>query len=267
MRDNRDLDSGRNRSNYIPNDEIDREERDDRDNQRGSTITVLLGAVIVISLLAFLFVLLDSGVLAGRTETLYGSPETVTNSGSNAAAQEEEQRAKEEEEARRKAEEEEAQRLAEEEEEAKKQAEEEKAKKKEEEKKKKEEEEEKAREEEEEREREEEEQRQREEAERMEAEIMAGDYILPDSNARYYSESEISPLTDTEVIYAINEIYARKGRIFSGDEYREYFESKSWYKGTIPPEEFDADQESYFNEYEKANLALLIGEAQNRGLR
>jgi hypothetical protein len=100
-----------------------------------------------------------------------------------------------------------------------------------------------------------------------EEEVLSGDYILADSNARYYSESEIEQLTDREVIFALNEIYARKGRMFTNEEIRSYFESKSWYKGTIPPEEFDADQESHFNEYELANLSLLVSVAEQRGLR
>ena len=46
-----------------------------------------------------------------------------------------------------------------------------------------------------------------------------------------------------------------------------YFESKSWYKGPIPAEEFDANQNERFNEYEKANINLLVKEAQDRGIR
>ncbi|MDO5456305.1 MAG: YARHG domain-containing protein, partial [Eubacteriales bacterium] len=253
---NRDMNTGRNRRDYIPNDEIDREERADRNHRRGSIVNVLLGAVIVISLLAFLFVLLDSGILAGRTETLYGSPEAVASSNSaKATGEAEAQKKAEEEAARKKAEEEAAKKAQEEAEEEARKAEEIEATKKRKEK------------EQEERKKKEEEEKAKAEAEAREAEIMAGDYILADSNARYYTESEIEELTDREVIYALNEIYARKGRIFSGEEFREYFESKSWYHGTIPPEEFDATQDSRFNEYEKANLALLVKVAEQRGLR
>ena len=265
MKDNRDMNTGRNRRDYIPNDEIDREERADRNHRRGSIVNVLLGAVIVISLLAFLFVLLDSGILAGRTETLYGSPEAVANSNNaQAAGQAEAAKKAEEEAAKKKAEEEAAKKKAEEEaaKKAKEEAEEEarKAEEIEATKKRKEKQEE-------ERRKKEEEEKEKEEAQAREAEIMAGDYILADSNARYYTESEIEELTDREVIYALNEIYARKGRIFAGEEFREYFESKSWYHGTISPEEFDATQDSRFNEYEKANLALLVKVAEQRGLR
>ena len=100
-----------------------------------------------------------------------------------------------------------------------------------------------------------------------EQKVLSGDYILADSNSRYYSEEELSGLTDREVLFALNEIYARKGRIFSGEEFKRYFESKSWYKGTIPAEEFDANQNERFNEYEKANIAVLVKIAEERGIR
>ena len=94
-----------------------------------------------------------------------------------------------------------------------------------------------------------------------------GDYILPDSSTREYSDSELRDLTDKEVIYAINEIYARKGRIFTGEEFKRYFESKSWYRGTIPAEEFDANQNARFNDTERANINKLVRIAEARGLR
>ena len=34
----------------------------------------------------------------------------------------------------------------------------------------------------------------------------------------------------------------------------DYFNSKSWYQGTIDPETFDSQQDSIFNEYEIANI-------------
>ena len=97
--------------------------------------------------------------------------------------------------------------------------------------------------------------------------MLSGDFILAESSARYYSEEEVSGLTDREILFALNEIYARKGRIFTGEEFRRYFESKSWYNGTVPAEEFDANQNERFNEYEKANINLLVKIAQERGIR
>ena len=100
-----------------------------------------------------------------------------------------------------------------------------------------------------------------------EQEVLAGDFILSESNIRYYSEEALNKLTDREVLFALNEIYARRGRIFTGEEFRRYFESKDWYKGTIPAEEFDANQNERFNEYEKANINALVKIAQERGIR
>ena len=80
------------------------------------------------------------------------------------------------------------------------------------------------------------------------------EYIWPESDTRYVEQDEIDQLTKNEVRLAINEIYARHGRIFENSELREYFESKDWYDGTIEPEDFDED---VLNQYEKANVKLL----------
>lgn len=258
------------RRNYIPDDEIDREEKADlRQQKKGNVINVILGGIVVISLIAFLFVLLDSGVLTSGAHPMYGSPQSSDSQGDaqvqaeltqeekkqaeeEARKAEEEKKKKEREEQEAAREAEEAERKAREEEEQK--ALEEEAKKKAEERKQKEAE-----------EREKKEERRR--ALEEEQEVLARDYILVDSAGRYYSEEELRSLTDKEVLYALNEIYARKGRIFTGEEFRRYFESKSWYKGTIPAEEFDANQNERFNEYEKGNINALVRIAEERGIR
>ena len=56
---------------------------------------------------------------------------------------------------------------------------------------------------------------------------------------------------------AKNEIYARHGRRFVTEYISDYFNSKSWYQGTVDPEIFDAQQDSVFNEYEMANIAKI----------
>ena len=247
-----------NERNYIPNDEIDREEKADiRQQKKGSAFSVLLGGLIVISLIAFIFVLLDSGILSGGSaQTVYGTPQ-MTQEEKKAAeeearlAEEEAKQKKKEEEDAAKAEEEAARKAAEEE--AERQAEEEAARK--------------AEEEAERREEEKEEEEARKKALEEEQEVLAGDYILAESSTRYYSEEELNRLTDREVLFALNEIYARKGRIFAGEEFKRYFESKEWYEGTIPAEEFDANQNERFNEYEKANINALVKIAQERGIR
>jgi flagellar biosynthesis GTPase FlhF len=264
MRDARDPNRGQKR-NYIPNDDIDREEKAARRQQKkGSVIGILLGGVIVLSLIAFIFVLLDSGLISTKTHPIYGNQQQAEAQKEQLTQEEKKQREEEarkaEEERKKKEREEQAAREeAEERERQAKQEEEEKQQ-----------EEEAARKKEKPEEREAEEKKRQEEMKKeMEQEqtVLSGDYILPDSSSRYYSESELNGLTDREVLFALNEIYARKGRIFTGEEFKRYFESKSWYKGTIPADEFDANQNDRFNEYEKANIALLVKIAEERGLR
>ena len=59
------------------------------------------------------------------------------------------------------------------------------------------------------------------------------EYIIPDSNSRYLTESDISGLSLQQLNYAKNEIYARRGRKFDSVELQEYFGSKSWYRGCL----------------------------------
>ncbi len=78
------------------------------------------------------------------------------------------------------------------------------------------------------------------------------EYFLPESNSRYYSEDELKKAYDGVLSYAWMEIYARHGRIFLSYP---YFDNKSWYEGTVEPEDFNED---VFNEYEKANLETIL---------
>lgn len=56
---------------------------------------------------------------------------------------------------------------------------------------------------------------------------------------------------------AINEIYARHGRLFNDSKIQQYFDSQFWYSGIIPPEEFD---DSALNDIEQTNIKILKGE-------
>lgn len=82
------------------------------------------------------------------------------------------------------------------------------------------------------------------------------EYILPDSDRRYYTKSELSGLTLDELRIARNELYARHGRIFKNEELQAYFEGCSWYHGTILSDDFKDDL--FFNDYEKKNRDLII---------
>ena len=55
-----------------------------------------------------------------------------------------------------------------------------------------------------------------------------------------------------------NEIFALHGRIFSSQDLADYFSQKSWYVPTYSPEEFDANMFSYLNDYEEANLNVIM---------
>lgn len=80
------------------------------------------------------------------------------------------------------------------------------------------------------------------------------DYILADSATRVYTVEELRNLTKDELILARNEIFARHGRMFQSEWLQSYFNSKSWYSGTIPAEEFDA---SVLNSTETKNISVL----------
>lgn len=80
-------------------------------------------------------------------------------------------------------------------------------------------------------------------------------YIIPDSNSRYLSKSELADMSLQVLNYAKNEIYAREGRIFRSAELQTYFEQQSWYQGRIQPDDFD--DRTMLNSYEYANTQLV----------
>ncbi len=80
------------------------------------------------------------------------------------------------------------------------------------------------------------------------------DYLISNSSTAYITVASLENLTDTELILARNEIFARHGRRFVTAWIQEYFDSQSWYEGTVAPEDFDPE---IFNEYEVVNLARI----------
>lgn len=79
------------------------------------------------------------------------------------------------------------------------------------------------------------------------------DYIFPESNKRYLSESEVAALSKEQLAFARNEIYARHGYVFNTDKYIQYFTSKSWYS---PNPSFVAGDNN-LNQYEISNYKLI----------
>lgn len=78
------------------------------------------------------------------------------------------------------------------------------------------------------------------------------DFVFYDSSYRKLTDSEVSRLSSAEIQQAINEIYARYGRVFKDSQIKAYFKSTEWYV------ENPSYSDSNVNDIEKANLSLLI---------
>ena len=89
-----------------------------------------------------------------------------------------------------------------------------------------------------------------------------GGFIFPNSDSSYLSNAQVSALSDNDLQLAINEIYARRGRIFKDASLNAYFNSQSWYESKYTAEEFEKNVK--FNTYEQKNLQLLINERRSR---
>ena len=87
--------------------------------------------------------------------------------------------------------------------------------------------------------------------------ISGKDYIFPDSDSRYLTDEDLAGYSSDQLKLEKNEIYARHGRKFVTQRIADYFNSKSWYKGTEDPETFDNNQGDIFNEYEVANISKI----------
>ncbi len=75
-------------------------------------------------------------------------------------------------------------------------------------------------------------------------------YIFP-SDTTLLTREQLNTLTKTEIQYISNEIYARRGHIFTTEKWQNYFGGKTWYRATRTVRWAD------FNEIEKANLTLI----------
>lgn len=90
------------------------------------------------------------------------------------------------------------------------------------------------------------------------------EYLLPGSDTRIITESELDELTKEEVKLARNEIYARHGRKFDDESLKAYFEQFDWYHPTIEPEDFE---ESMLNDYEVINRDFIVLYEEEKGYR
>lgn len=90
-----------------------------------------------------------------------------------------------------------------------------------------------------------------------------GDYIIADSNSRYITRDDLTGLSPEQIRIARNEIYARKGRRFNDASLQSYFDSKSWYNGTISPYDFN---DGMLNDFEKKNAELIRAYENENGI-
>lgn len=79
------------------------------------------------------------------------------------------------------------------------------------------------------------------------------EYIFFFSDTRIISDSELNNLSTALLAYARNEIFARKGYVFIKPEFKNYFESKSWYR---PNSNFKGKTED-FNPIEIENIKRI----------
>ncbi len=83
------------------------------------------------------------------------------------------------------------------------------------------------------------------------------EYMLPESDVRFYTKAELSGLSPDELRIARNEIFARHGRMYEDAQLRAYFYDKSWYEPLYTADEFDPHMDEILNQYEKANVETI----------
>jgi cytoskeletal protein RodZ len=81
------------------------------------------------------------------------------------------------------------------------------------------------------------------------------DYVLPESSTRAYTEEELMDMPSDVLRIARNEIYARHGRKFQDAGLQNYFNSKSWYKGTIETKDFT---DNMLSDIERSNKDVIV---------
>lgn len=75
-----------------------------------------------------------------------------------------------------------------------------------------------------------------------------------DSSSRNLTANDVAGLSADTVQSAINDIYAHHGYIFKTPSIRAYYESQSWYSGTVSSQ---SECEKTFNAYETRNKNFL----------
>ncbi len=89
-------------------------------------------------------------------------------------------------------------------------------------------------------------------------EYYSNSFIFPDSSHSYLTQSQVASLNNYQLGIARNEIYARHGYTFDLTQFRNYFNSQSWYK--------PISKNVSLNSFEEYNVVLIKTEEDRRGV-
>lgn len=89
-------------------------------------------------------------------------------------------------------------------------------------------------------------------------------YFVTHCDSEYFTKDYFYGFDDDMCCIARNGVYARSGRKFNNAGIAVYFSQFDWYYPTIEPSSFS---ENMLNQYQKANLALVIEYEEEHGFR
>ena len=92
-------------------------------------------------------------------------------------------------------------------------------------------------------------------------------FLFPHSDTELIPEDVIKNLTDEELRYAINEIWARHGYIFENKDLLEYYSQFDWYQKLVSKKEWYKNGIYHYitGDIEKTNHDNLVKERERRG--
>lgn len=92
-------------------------------------------------------------------------------------------------------------------------------------------------------------------------------FLFPNSDTELIPEDVIKNLTDEELRYAINEIWARHGYIFENKDLLEYYSQFDWYQKLVSKKEWYKNGIYHYitGDIEKTNHDNLVKERERRG--
>jgi hypothetical protein len=101
---------------------------------------------------------------------------------------------------------------------------------------------------------------------RMQATDVANDngYVIEYSGYDTIDYGDLYNYSEYELYFALYEIYARHGRIFTDTAVSEHFNATSWYNPVTSPESFD---ETTLSDIEKKNVATILEYCRDMGYR